>query len=86
MSIVESPIGVKAAHDVMPMNGGKAQRSTLNFTSSRGLLTLKTFSVLLYVPLRPVTASMLEVSSAGPAAWAADASAAAASVSAMRDG
>src|SRR5438034_7311381 len=64
-------MGVKAAHDVSPMKGGIVQRSTLTFTSSRGLLTLKTFSVLLYVPLRPVTDSMVAVSMAGPAAEAA---------------
>ena len=68
ITIVDLPIGVKAAHEVRPMNVGTVQRSTLTLTSSRGLLTLKTFSALLYVPFRPVTDSMVAVSMAGTAA------------------
>ena len=45
--MVDEPIGVNAAQEVSPMNGGMVQRSTLIFTSSRGLLTLKTFSARL---------------------------------------
>ena len=63
-------MGVKAAQEVSPMNGGIVQRSTATFTSSRGLLTLKTFSALLYAPLSPVMLSMVAVSTAGAAAKA----------------
>jgi hypothetical protein len=67
------------------MNGGIVQRSTLTFTSSRGLLTLKTFSALLYVPLSPVTLSMVAVSIEGAAAWTPADSAATATAAPMRN-
>jgi len=69
MTIMDLPMGVNAAHEVMLMNGGSARPSTWSGMSSRGLLTLNTFSVLSYMPWRPVSLSMAAVSIAGGAAW-----------------
>src|SRR5947209_3533772 len=51
------------------MKGGNVQRSTFGLMSVRGLLTLKTFSALFIVPVRPVIDSMAAVSRGGSAAW-----------------
>src|SRR5215218_4089976 len=50
------------------MKGGSVQRSTLALMSVRGLLTLKTFSALFRVPVRPVIDSIAAVSRGGSAA------------------
>ena len=71
ITIVPPAIGVNAAYEVIPMNGGKVQRSTVGLMSVRGLLTLKTFSALFIVPVRPVIDSMRAVSRGGSAARAA---------------
>ena len=67
------------------MNGGKVQRSTFGLMSVRGLLTLKTFSALLKVPVRPMIDSMLAVSRARSAAWTAGLNTDATSASAVKD-
>jgi hypothetical protein len=52
------PPGVNAAHEVRPMNGSSVRPSTATLTSVRGCVTLKTFSLSLNGPFRPVVDSI----------------------------
>src|SRR3982750_436541 len=67
------------------MNGGNVQRSTVGLMSVRGLLTLKTFSALFIVPVRPVIDSIAAVSRGGSAARTQGGMAKASEASAMAD-
>src|SRR6266540_4048499 len=53
---------VNAAHEARPMNGGIVQPSTEIFTSLRGEVTLKTPSLVLSAPFKPMICSILAVS------------------------
>src|SRR6185503_11107916 len=54
---------VNAAHEASPMKGGIVQLSTDTFTSLRGAVTLKTPSLVLSAPFKPMICSTLAVSS-----------------------